>query len=126
MGKDTFLKLLVAQMKYQNPLQPTDGQEYMSQMAQFTTVEKLADIQKAQADLASWQRAVAGQGMIGKEITATTSSTGGEITGTVTGMKFTDAGPRLVLSNGLTVGVDEVTAVDGARSSTPPPASTPA
>jgi flagellar basal-body rod modification protein FlgD len=111
MGKDTFLKLLVAQLKYQNPLQPTDGQEYMAQMAQFTTVEKLADIQKSQTDLVSWQRAVAGQGMIGKQITATTASTGNEISGTVTGLKFTDAGPRLVLSSGQTVAVEEVTAV---------------
>jgi flagellar basal-body rod modification protein FlgD len=118
MGKDTFLKLLVAQLKYQNPLQPTDGQEYMAQMAQFTTVEKLADIQKAQTDLVSWQRAVAGQGMIGKQITATLASTGTEITGVVSGMKFTDAGPRLVLSNGTTVAVDEVTSVTAASSAT--------
>ena len=36
MGNDTFLKLLVAQMKYQDPLQPTDSAQMMSQLAQFS------------------------------------------------------------------------------------------
>ncbi len=39
--KDMFLKLLLAQMKYQDPMNPTDSTQYLSQMAQFTTVEKL-------------------------------------------------------------------------------------
>jgi flagellar basal-body rod modification protein FlgD len=112
MGKDTFLKLLVAQLKYQNPLQPADGAQYMAQMAQFTQVEKLADLQQSQTSLLSWQRTVAGQGMIGKDITATLSATGESVTGHVTGLKLTDAGPRLVLSTGATVSVDEVTDVN--------------
>ena len=37
MGNDTFLKLLVAQMKYQDPLQPTDSAQMMSQLAQFSS-----------------------------------------------------------------------------------------
>ena len=39
--KDTFLKLLVAQLKYQDPTNPTDATQFMSQTAQFTMVEKL-------------------------------------------------------------------------------------
>ena len=112
LGKDTFLKLLVAQLKYQNPLQPADGAQYMAQMAQFTQVEKLADLQTSQASLLSWQRTVAGQGMIGKNISATLAATGETVTGKVTGMKLTDAGPRLVLDDGTTVSVDEITDVD--------------
>lgn len=118
MGKDTFLKLLVAQLKYQNPLSPTNSEQFMAQMAQFTQVEKLAEIGKAQNDLVSWQRTVAGQGMIGKQITATSATGGTEVTGLVTGVKLTDAGPRLILSNGTTVGVDEVTSVEVPNAST--------
>ena len=38
--KDTFLQLLVAQLRHQNPLQPTDGVEFLSQLAQFTSLEQ--------------------------------------------------------------------------------------
>lgn len=39
-SKDMFLQLLVAQLRNQNPLQPTDGVEFLSQLAQFTTLEQ--------------------------------------------------------------------------------------
>ena len=38
LNQDTFLKLLVAQMKYQDPLSPTDSTQFLTQTAQFTTV----------------------------------------------------------------------------------------
>ena len=41
MGKDEFLKLLVAQMKNQDPLNPMDGQQMAAQLAQFSSVEQL-------------------------------------------------------------------------------------
>ena len=50
MDKDTFLKLLVAQLKYQDPLSPADPQQFLAQSAQFTTVEKLEEIAAASAD----------------------------------------------------------------------------
>lgn len=44
LDKDAFLKLLVAQMQYQDPLEPTSNTEYMSQLAQFSTVEELQNL----------------------------------------------------------------------------------
>ncbi|MGN0497252.1 MAG: flagellar hook assembly protein FlgD [Lachnospiraceae bacterium] len=44
MDKDMFLKLLVTQMQYQNPLEPTDNQEYMAQLAQFSTLEEMQNL----------------------------------------------------------------------------------
>ena len=41
MGKDAFLKLLVAQLRNQDPLAPADGKEMAAQLAQFTSVEQL-------------------------------------------------------------------------------------
>lgn len=38
--KSTFLKLLVAQLKYQNPLNPADGIQFVTQLAQFTSLEQ--------------------------------------------------------------------------------------
>ena len=44
--KDTFLKLLVAQLKNQNPLDPADGAEFVAQLASFTQLEKTITIQQ--------------------------------------------------------------------------------
>ena len=41
LGKDEFLKLLVAQMKNQDPMNPMDGQQMAAQLAQFSSVEQL-------------------------------------------------------------------------------------
>lgn len=52
-GKDQFLKLLVAQLKNQDPLDPQDGEQFAVNLAQFTQVEQLIDINNklgAQAD----------------------------------------------------------------------------
>ena len=40
-SKDTFLQLLVAQIKNQDPLKPTDGTQFLSQLAQFSELEQL-------------------------------------------------------------------------------------
>lgn len=40
--KDMFLKLLVAQLRHQNPLEPVDGIEFVTQLAQFTALEHSA------------------------------------------------------------------------------------
>lgn len=44
MGRDTFLKLMVTQMKNQNPLNPTDNQAFVAQLAQFSTVEGIGKL----------------------------------------------------------------------------------
>lgn len=42
--KDTFLQLLVAQMRNQDPLQPTDGVQFLTQLAQFSSLEKSIEL----------------------------------------------------------------------------------
>lgn len=45
-NKQTFLTLLVAQIKNQNPLNPADGTEFLSQLAQFSELEQLISIRQ--------------------------------------------------------------------------------
>ena len=47
MGQDQFLQLLVAQMQYQDPLEPTSNTEWVAQMATFSMVESLNNMQQA-------------------------------------------------------------------------------
>lgn len=44
LDKDAFLQLLVTQMQYQDPLEPTDNTEYMSQLAQFSELESMNNL----------------------------------------------------------------------------------
>ena len=70
MDKDTFLQLLVAQMKYQDPLEPTSNTEYISQYAQFSQVEQIQNM----AATVELQRAAS---LVGQEVyIKTTTSTG--------------------------------------------------
>jgi len=41
---NTFLQLLVAQIKNQNPLEPTDGTQFVSQLAQFSELEQMIGV----------------------------------------------------------------------------------
>jgi flagellar basal-body rod modification protein FlgD len=94
MNKDTFLKLLVAQLKYQNPLSPADGTEFMAQTAQFTVVEKLDELAKQNAQLLSSNAAFGASALIGREVVYAAAD-GSDITATVTGVRFDAAGPVL-------------------------------
>ncbi len=71
MDKDAFLQLLVAQMKYQDPLEPTSNTEYISQYAQFSQVESLQNMSES-FDL---QRASA---LVGEEVYIKTTTSSGE------------------------------------------------
>lgn len=69
MDKDTFLKLLVAQLQYQDPLAPADQGEFLAQTAQFTAVEKLEYIATQVAEQ-TWAMALStAGGLVGQEIT---------------------------------------------------------
>jgi flagellar basal-body rod modification protein FlgD len=58
--ESTFLKLLVAQIQHQDPLQPTDSMQYISQLAQFSSLEQLININHGIATLDQSQTPPAG------------------------------------------------------------------
>ncbi|HKM35823.1 MAG TPA: flagellar hook capping FlgD N-terminal domain-containing protein [Lachnospiraceae bacterium] len=71
LDKDSFLQLLVAQMKYQDPLEPTSNTEYISQYAQFSQVESLQSMSN-NMDL---QRA---SSLVGEQVYMKTATASGE------------------------------------------------
>ena len=71
--KNTFLKLLVAQLTNQDPLNPVEDKEFIAQLAQFTTVEELQNINTSMEELNSAylrQQSVSAAGLIGQYIEA--------------------------------------------------------
>ena len=71
MDKDSFLQLLVAQMKYQDPLEPTSNTEYISQYAQFSQVEQMQNM----AGSVELQRA---SSLVGQQVYVKTTTSAGD------------------------------------------------
>jgi flagellar basal-body rod modification protein FlgD len=93
-GKDTFLKLLVAQLRYQNPLDPQDGSQFLAQTAQFTMVEKLTSLEAETKAQVSANQVLAASTMIGHEVKYLDADETSQI-GVVTSVKLTADGPVL-------------------------------
>jgi flagellar basal-body rod modification protein FlgD len=95
----TFLSLLVDELKYQNPLDPTSSSDFMSQIAQLSQVEQLQSVSSAsQMDEAA--------GLIGKTVSANDES-GDTISGVVTGVTNGSSWPLLNVGNN-TVSLSDV------------------
>ncbi len=105
--KDAFMKILVAQMKYQDPLEPTSNTEYISQYAQFSQVEQLSNM----ANSMSLSRA---SELVGKEVVISqrNGETGqtSEVQGTVDFVTY--SGNKAYLNvNGTNYSIEDVTQV---------------
>ena len=110
LDKDAFLKLLVAQLKYQDPTKPADATQFLSQTAEFTVVERLEDMARQNAELLTSQRALASSALIGRTVT-TTGTDGVDQAGVVTGVRLDPSGPVLKVG-AFEVPLSAVTSVD--------------
>ena len=95
-GKDMFLKLLVAQLKYQNPMEPVDSGQFMAQTAQFTMVEKLQAMAAQTDALVAGEASQRAAGLLGRQVSYVDAE-GAAQTGVVTGTRFGSDGPVLLL-----------------------------
>jgi flagellar basal-body rod modification protein FlgD len=94
LGQDSFLKLLVAQLRYQDPSNPADGTQFMAQTAQFTQVEKLTQLVTDQQSMMSTQRMLSAGTMVGRTVSFP-GPDGTTSTGVVTSAAFTGSDPTL-------------------------------
>jgi flagellar basal-body rod modification protein FlgD len=114
MGKDVFLKLLVAQLKYQDPSNPADSSQMMSQTATFTQVEKLEELAKQNTALLTLQRSTSAAALVGRTVTYTDAN-GANKTGTVSSVKLgTDTTEAVAMINGVSVEMGRITEVANA------------
>jgi flagellar basal-body rod modification protein FlgD len=96
LGLEDFMKILLTQLTYQDPLKPMDNQEFMAQMAQFTTLEQSQRLNDRVQQLVDDQAALQSVGLIGRTVEITTSS--GNRTGTVSALSLGGASPLLTLA----------------------------
>jgi len=122
LGGEAFLNLLVAQLRYQNPMSPSDPSAMLQQTAAFTQVETMQRLAATQQQLLGLQRATVAADMVGKEVTAQAAD-GATITGLVDGVRFTGTGPVLLLGD-REVPVEQVTGFSTVANDTSSPSTT--
>ena len=91
LGKDDFLNLLVTQLKYQDPLSPMEDKEFISQMAQFTSLEQMKNMNNS-------VQITQATSFIGKQVTWADSQ-GNEVTGVVKSVKIVNGEARVIVGN---------------------------
>lgn len=94
-SRDDFLKLLIAQMTHQDPLQPMDNEQFISQMAQLQTLEESQTISANTGKLAERQGLLTATAMIGSPISALDTDGNAVVGGTVERVTSTEDGIRL-------------------------------
>ena len=112
LGGDVFLQLLVAQLRYQNPMEPADATSMLQQTSQFTMVEKLHEIAAMQQQLINMSELSAALDMVGRSVQAI-GSDGQLITAVVNGMRFSPEGVILEV-DGVDVPMANVISVNDA------------
>lgn len=68
LGKDDFLKLLVMQLKNQDPLEPLKNEEFVAQLAQFNSLEQMINLNKSFESLLALQSMTQASTLIGKQV----------------------------------------------------------
>lgn len=106
MDADSFLQLLATEMKYQDPMNPTSNTEFVAQMAQFNSLQRMEEMSKSMESAKAY-------GLIGKVVSyMTTDESGKEVMeyGTVQ-TAFTKAGESYITVNGKDISLDNVVEV---------------
>lgn len=78
LGKNAFLKLLVAQMQYQDPLEPVDNTQYVSELAQFSALEEMQNVSASLDNQNAF-------GLVGKHVIIAVGSSEGNVQSEIAG-----------------------------------------
>ena len=111
-SQNQFLQLMMAELKKQNPMSPSssDPMSFMTQLAQFTSLEQQTNTAQSASQIASAQGTSAAVALIGHTVTYTDSS-GNTGTGTVQSVNITSSGPTLTINGTAGIKASGVTQV---------------
>lgn len=114
LDKNSFLKLLVTQLSKQDPLQPLNDREFISQMAQFSSLEQMNNVANSMNNLRSFQ---ANQ-LVGKVVSGKDFVSGRDISGLVEKIIYDGQGQVFMRIDGRSVKMEDIISVE----MPPPPA----
>ncbi len=109
LGQKDFLKLLVTQLKMQDPLNPESNTDFIAQMAQFSSLATNVSTGDKITQLQNTERFQQANGLLGRTVVLQADSTT-QLSGTVSGIAF-DAGTPMIVVNGLPYNMDQVLGV---------------
>ena len=109
LGQDAFFKILITQLQNQDPLNPMEDREFVSQMAEFSSLEKNEKIYSLLEDKLGANQVIENSNLIGKEITANVE--GVEMGGIVESIKSSDNKVLAVLDNGSEIDINNINQV---------------
>lgn len=127
---EDFFKLLVTELRQQDPLAPSKTSDMIAQVSQIRNIELSGNLSTTLDQLAKQQRIAGATDLIGKQVVATVNDADGNpqyLGGTVTSVRFAADGTALVdLDNNNTVPLANITGVAGSAAANPAaaPAST--
>jgi flagellar basal-body rod modification protein FlgD len=110
LGDNTFLQLMVSQLKDQDPLNPTDTSDYLSQLAQFTSLEQETNTATATQQLATQNSSTEALNLLGHTVSYL-DSTGETQSGLVSSIDLTGTTPTLTIGTATGVLPSAVTTV---------------
>jgi flagellar basal-body rod modification protein FlgD len=117
-SKDDFMKLMLAQLQNQDPMQPEDNSQFLAQTAQFNELEQMQDLNKTISAMADAQQLGQASSLIGKAVSATDDNDK-SVTGAVTGVTLESGVAKLHLDSNTVVDLDKVVAVASDAKSLP-------
>ena len=99
-NQNQFLQMLMAELKNQNPMNPnsSDPMQFVTELAQFTSVEQETYTAEATKTLASGQNTASAIALLGHTVNYTDPTTGNSASGTVQAVDFTSSGPTLTIN----------------------------
>ena len=112
-NQNQFLQMLMAELKNQNPMNPnsSDPMQFVTELAQFTSVEQETYTAEATQTMASGQNTASAVALLGHTVNYTDPTTGASGTGTVQSVELTSSGPTLTINGTSGIAASAVTEV---------------